>query len=54
MLLRIKDLNIKSLQTGDIQAWIKLETTSPDQIQVIKELAGTQFVQVAFENGEEK
>lgn len=52
MELEIKDLNIKNLATGDKQARIVLQTTSPQQIEVLKELATIQFIKVTFENVE--
>ena len=50
MELEIKDINIKNLVTGDKQARIILQTTSPKQIEVLKELATIQFIKVTFEN----
>lgn len=52
MELEVKDINIKNLVTGDKQARIVLQTTSPDQIEVIKELATIQFIKVTFENAQ--
>lgn len=49
MEMLIKDINIKSLNTGDKSARIVLETTSPDQIEVLKQLASEMFIKVKFE-----
>lgn len=52
MELEVKDINIKNLATGDKQARIVLQTTSPQHIEVLKELATIQFIKVTFENVE--
>lgn len=54
MELEVKDINIKNLVAGDKQARIVLQTTSPDQIEIIKELATIQFIKVTFGNAQTK
>ena len=49
----IKDINIKSLNTGDKSARIVLETTTPEQIEVLKQLATKMFINVKFELNDE-
>lgn len=51
MKMLIKDINVKSLNTGDKSARITLETTSPDQIEELKKLVSLIFVEVTFKNG---
>lgn len=46
--MRVKDLNIKSLQTGDKQAWLKLETVSEADVVSLAPLAGETFVTVVI------
>lgn len=52
MELELKEINIKTLVTGDQQAKIVLYSTTPEQIDLIKQLAGTTFVKVTFENAQ--
>lgn len=54
MLLIVKDLNIKTLVGGDKTARLVLETTSPEQIDALKELATQTFIKVSFENAQTK
>lgn len=48
MKLLIKDINIKSLVTGDKSAQIKLETLYPEDIPQIAKLAEMMEVEVKF------
>lgn len=44
--MRVKDLSIKSLNTGDKSAWLKLETLHPEDVALLKKLVDKTFVGV--------
>lgn len=48
LLMRVKDINIKSLQTGDKQGWLRLETLRPEDVEKISELSGITTVKISI------
>ena len=48
MKMLVKDINIKSLVSGDKSARITLETLSPDEIPVVASLAEQTEIEVSF------
>ena len=50
----IKDLNIRSLVSGDKQARIVLETLRPEDIPELAKLADKMEIEVSFDNVENK
>jgi len=49
MILLIKDINIKSLVSGDKSARITLETVNPSDIKELAELAEEMEIEVTFD-----
>lgn len=49
----IKDINIRTLVSGDKSSWVKLETLDPNDVNKLRELIGLQEVMVSFEYGNE-
>ena len=48
MKMLVKDINIKSLVSGDKSARITLETLSPDEIPLVASLAEQTEIEVSF------
>lgn len=46
----VKDINIKTLVSGDKSARLTLETTEPNQIEQLKELADKIEIDVQFKD----
>lgn len=53
MVMLIKDINIRTLVSGDKSSWVKLETLDPNDVNKLRELIGLQEVMVSFEYGNE-
>lgn len=49
----LKDLNIKTLVSGDKSARVVLETTDPEDVNELAKLSGETFVRVTFDKVEE-
>jgi len=50
MIMLVKDINIKTLVSGDKSARVVLETTAPNQIEDLKELADKIEIDVEFKD----
>lgn len=48
----VKDVQIKTLVTGDKQGWLKLETLYPEDVTVLAKLANAQEVSVVITTNE--
>lgn len=50
LIMLVKDVNIKTLVTGDKSAWLKLETLYPDDVVKLGQLADVQEVKITISN----